>query len=314
MQESLRQPWVASTAYAKRRGPKTWFPYLVLTPMMVWFVGFVLFPILYSIWTSLHLWVAENPALSTFVGFQNYVDLLTNNPRFVTSFSNTFKYAIFVTLICVPLGFLLAIPLSKVARLNRFYTFAFFLPSLVPASIIGIVFVFFYQPTFGTFNYLLGKLGIPMINFLKDSNIAIFAIGGAEIWQRLGFVVLICYTGLLELPPALLEAARIDGANGRQVLFYITLPLMRRVLLFVTVVTVIGALQAFDLIYGMTFNNGGGLGGPGDSTYTLGLYVFNEGLGRFRFGTAGAASTILFIIIFIATLMQFRFFRSRWEY
>lgn len=313
IETSLSPPQTAARILPIRR-PKSWFPYIVLTPMIVWFLVFVLYPVVYSLWTSLHLWIVEDPSKSVFVGLQNYIDLFTTDRRFPTALRNTLAYGFAVTAFCVPVGFLAAAALSRVKSLNQIYIFTFFLPSLVPASVIGVVFGFFYQPTFGTANFLLQSMGLKPLIFLKDPNLAIWTIATVEIWQRIGFVVLICYSGLMELPQALLEAARIDGANSRQILTRIILPLMTRVLLFVTVVTLIAALQAFDLIYVMTLTGtGSSIGGPGISTYTLALLVFNEGLTRFRFGTAGATASVLFIIIFIATILQFRFFRTRWE-
>jgi ABC-type sugar transport system permease subunit len=162
----------------------------------------------------------------------------------------------------------------------------------------------------------LKGIGLAPLNFLKDSNLALWTIATVEIWQRIGFVILVSYAGLVSMPGALIEAARIDGATGLQVLLRITLPLMRRVLVFVSVVTLIGALQSFDLIYVMTTSGGTGSspGGPGISTYTLGLLVYNEGLIRGTYGTASATASILFVIVFFATLLQLRFFRQNWDY
>lgn len=295
--------------------PSFWFPYIVLAPMILWALIFVVYPVLYSIWVSFHLWVAEDPSLSQFVGLENYINLFTEDRRFPTAFANTLKYSGVVTVVCLVFGFIIANILVRV-NANQTYLFAFFLPSLVPPAVVGVVFNVFFQPAYGLANFLLVDiLGFEPLLFLKDPSLAIWTVAIVEIWMKIGFVILISYAGLLELPPQLFEAARIDGASEFQMVWLVTLPLMRRVLLFVTVVTLLQALQAFDLIYVMTAASGSGgtPGGPGISTYTLALLVYNEGLIRFQFGTASATANILYVLVFVATLFQIRLFRDRSE-
>lgn len=315
IQNTISQPFPVRSRI-RRRTFRNAFPYIVITPMLVWCLVFVIYPVAYSVWVSLHQWIASAPAQSPFVGIQNYIDLVTTDRRFPTAFRNTLVYTLVVTPIVLVIGFGIASLMVRVSRLTRYYMFAFFLPSLVPASIIGVVFGLFYQPTFGLANFLLTRVGFAPLNFMKDPDLALWTVATVEVWQRLGFAVLILYAGLLTLPHVYTEAARMDGANRLQILRFITLPLTRRVLIFVTVVTIIAALQAFDLIYIMTTSGGTGSspGGPGISTYTLGLLVYNEGLIRGKYGPASATATILFVIVFGATILQLRFFRQTWEY
>jgi len=299
-----------------RKRTKNLFPYLVLTPMMVWVAVFVVYPAAFAIWTSMHLWIIEEPLASPFVGLQNYINLVQLDPRFPVAVKNTLIYGAFVTLVVVPLGFLLAYILWKATKLKNLYTFAYFMPYLMPPAIVGILFSFFYQPAFGTANFVLGLAGIPRLGFLRDPQMAIWTVGTVEIWLRMGFAVLILYSGMISLPIVMVEAARIDGANELQILWKIITPLMTRVLVFVSAVTMITALQTFDLIYVMTSSSGSGgsPGGPGISTYTMSLLVYNEGLMRFKLGTASAVSVLLFILVFLGTWLQLRYMRQDWEY
>ena len=315
-QASLTQSNPASPV-RKRNPARTWFPYIVLAPMLLWFVVFTLYPVLYSLWTSLHLWTPEVGLASPFVGLKNYVDLFTIDPFFKTAFKNTVLYGLFVTAVVVPTGYFLAYCLRQIRFFNNGYTFLYFLPYLMPASIIGILFGFFYQPIFGTVNYMLGQIGLPKPGWLLDPKLAIWTVATVEIWLRVGFATLLTYAGLAALPNSLLEAARIDGAGTWRIFVSVTTPLMSRVLVFVSAVTMINALQTFDLIYVMTRTGGGtggSPGGPGISTYTMALMVYMEGLQRFQVGPATAVSTILLAMVLVFTVLQLRFFRAKWEF
>ncbi len=312
-----RPPKEAAPTRGSRNPTRTRFPYIVLVPLMAWFVVFTLYPVVYAIWTSLHLWTPELGASSPFVGIQNYVDLVTTSPTFKTAFRNTILYGLAVTAVVVPLGYLFAFALRQIKWFSNGYTFIYFLPYLMPAAIIGILFGFFYQPIFGTVNYMLGSLGLPKPGWLTDPRLAIWTVASVEMWLRVGFATLISYSGLASLPPALFEAARIDGAGTWRMFRSITTPLMSRVLVFVSAVTMISSLQTFDLIYVMTRTGGGtggSPGGPGISTYTMALMVYMEGLQRFNVGPATAVSTILLLMVLAFTVVQLRLFRADWEF
>jgi multiple sugar transport system permease protein len=300
-----------------RSPTRTIFPYVVIVPLMLWFVVFTLYPVVYSLWTSLHLWTPELGFSSPFVGLKNYIDLVTIDPFFKVSLKNTLLYGIFVTAVVVPAGYLLAFCLRQLRRASDGYTFVYFLPYLMPASIIGILFGFFFQPIFGTVNQALGALGLYKPGWLQDPKLAIWTVALVEIWLRVGFATLITYSGLASLPNSLLEAARIDGASTWKIFISVITPLMSRVLVFVSAVTMINALQTFDLIYVMTRTGGGtggSPGGPGNSTYTLALMVYMEGLQRFKVGPATAVSTVLLLLVLAFTIVQLRVFRADWDF
>jgi multiple sugar transport system permease protein len=299
----LRLPLVGQV-----RRPRSWFPWLVLTPVMIYFVLFLLYPIVYAIWVSLHLWIIERPSASEFVWFQNYTDLLLPTSRFGPAFLNTMKYVVVRTALLVPAALGLALLLSRFAKSQRFFLFCVFAPVVCPGAAIGVLWTVLLHPRFGMINQALWLLGLPKQGFLTSANQALNTIIAVDIWMSLGFGTVIFLAGLLSIPEQLTEAARIDGANRWRLFWRITLPLLSSTTLFVTVTTLIGAFQVFDLVLVMTN------GGPGYATYVLSFLIYNEGVARNHLGTATAISMVMFVIILIFTRVQFRMLRPRWEY
>jgi multiple sugar transport system permease protein len=294
--------------FAKLRRPRVLFPWLVLTPILIYYCVFLIYPLVYAIWVSMHLWIIERPASSPFVFLQNYTDLLLPTSRFMGAFINTLKYVVIRTVVLVPAGLLLALLLSRFVRSQRFYLFCVFAPVVCPGAAIAVLWTVLLHPRFGLINNIIMNMGLPRQGFLTSPDQALYAIVGVDIWQSMGFGAVIFLAGLLGIPEQFIEAARIDGANRWQLFWKITLPLLAPTTLFVTVVTLIGAFQVFDLILVMTD------GGPGYSTYVLSYLIYNQGMLRNQMGSATAIALIMFIIILVFTRLQFRLMRPRWEY
>jgi multiple sugar transport system permease protein len=293
------------------------FIILALTPIIIYFGLFILYPLLYSFYASFHLWVPENPFTSKFIGISNYIKLFTTDPRFIKAFSNTMIYVALKTISVIIIGMILALILDNVRRFQRLYIYLIFLPVLCSASAIGLLFLYLYQPAFGLFNVILSGIGLQPQPFLSDARQALFCVIAADIWQTLGFSTLIIFTGLINMPKVFTEASRIDGANPFQTFFHVTLPLLADTILFVSVYTMIMAFQVFDFIFVMTSSGGGtggAAGGPGVSTYVLSLLVYNEGLLRMQIDKGSAVGTVMFVIILIMSIIQFRILKPKWEY
>lgn len=293
------------------------FPICVLAPMVIWYILFVYYPVFYSIFSSLHLWVAQNPEDSTFIGFKNYVELFTIDPRFKTALLNTVKYVLTKVAIVVPIGLLLATILERLRKGQKFYIYAVFLPALCSATAIGILFTYIYQPSFGLINEILSKLGLPRQPFLSSPKQAIFCVIITDSWQYMGLTTLIFFAGLSNLPSQFEEASKVDGAGAFRTFFKIKLPLLGHTLVFITIYTMINAFQFFDFIFVMTSTGGGtggASGGPGYSSYVLSLLVYNEGMLRMHIDKASATATIMLFIVMILTILQFKFLRPKWEY
>jgi ABC-type sugar transport system permease subunit len=295
-------------ARSGRSRPRSLFPWLVLTPVLIYYVVFLLYPLVYAVWVSLHLWIIENPSASKFVLFQNYSDLLLPTSRFRDAFGNTVEYVVIRTTVMVTLGLLLALLLSRFERVQRFYIFCVFAPALCSSAAIAVLWVWLYHPRFGPINASLALLGSDRQGFLTSSGQALYSVIAVDVWQHVGFGAIIFLAGLLNIPEQILEAARIDGAGRWQLFWRVTLPLLSHTTLFMTVVTLIGSFQVFDLILVMTS------GGPGYSTYVLSYLIYNEGILRNALGTATAISLVMFAIIILFTIVQFKLLRPRWEY
>ena len=304
------------TAFSRARS-RYFFPIAVLLPISAWYVIFLYYPTIYSLWASLHLWVAENPSKSTFIGLENYVALFTTDPRFQKALVNTFLYVALKAAIVVPIGMIIALLLEKLRHGTRLYVFAIFLPALCSATAIGILFNYLYQPSFGLFNAILKRLSLPSQPFLSSAAQAIYCVIITDSWQYMGFTTLIFYTGLMSLPDVFGEAARVDGAGPFRIFFQVRLPILGHTVMFITVYTIINAFQSFDFIFVMTSSGGGtggASGGPGFSSYVLSLQVYIDGMLRMHIDTSTTVATVLLGIVLALTLVQLRLLRPKWEY
>lgn len=296
---------------------KNLFPLFVLVPVLIWIGIFIFYPLLYSIWASLHLWIPEKPWSSVFVGLNNYIKLFSSDPKFIVSIKNTFIYVGIKTAAVVVIGIAIALLLNQAAKIQKYFIYSVFLPFLCPAAAIGILFLYFYQPTFGLFNSILNFLHIPTQGFLSNSAQAIYCVIAADVWQTIGFSTLIFFTGLKSMPGTFLEAARVDGAGPFRSFFNVTFPLLGDTFLFIIVYTMINAFQVFDFIFVMTVSGGGTggtAGGPGISSFVLSLMVYNEGMLRMQIDKGAAVSIIMFIAIFILAIFQYKILKPKWEY
>jgi sn-glycerol 3-phosphate transport system permease protein len=260
---------------------------------------FSYWPALYNIYLSFTDWNLLD-AFPTFVGLEKYKELFSD-PEFFDILLNTL---IFTTVSLVgslvgglALGSLLA---TKVPFTGFVRTFAF-APHMLPGAAVGMLWLFMFDPSFGLSRVIFNVVGLDSPQWTTTSDWALWSITIAYLWQRLGFVTVIYYTAILDLPQELYEAASLDGAHGPKMLRYITLPLLSPITFFLSVTGVIAAAQAFDLISIMTS------GGPGTASTTLSWMVYQEAFQNFDIGRASAAATVLFVILLIMTFLQVRF-------
>jgi ABC-type sugar transport system permease subunit len=277
--------------------------YLFIAPSAVALIVFTIWPIVQAFWMSLHEWsfmAQERP----FVGAGNYQELV-GDPRFWNALRNTVVYTIVGGPFQIGLALLLAVALNGKIRGRAFLRSAYFIPVISSLAIMAIVWAFLFDPDIGLVSAWLAELGLPRIAWLREPGTAMLAVIVVGIWKTLGFNMVILLAGLQGIPAEHYEAAEIDGASRWQQFLHITIPGLRQTLLFVTVISVIASLQAFDQIYVMT------RGGPLFSTETLVSYVYRQGFELFRLGYASAISWVLFLIIVVLAVFQLRFFRYR---
>ena len=277
-------------------------PYFFISPFYILFAIFFLFPTLFALVLSFYRWGAlDTPQ---FFGLKNY-DHLFKDPVFWTSVSNTVFYASCSLFIIVPLALLEALALnSKLLKFRVLWRVVYFAPIVTSTVAISLVFRMLYNKDFGTFNGIIMALGGTPVDWLGDFRAAKLAVLGVVIWRWTGLLAVYFLAGLQSIPEELHEAAAIDGATVLDRFFHITLPLLRPVMLFVSVIVLIGSMQIFDDPQVLT------AGGPSNASLSLVQYLYTQGITNLSFGFASAVGLFLFVMIFILSLIQFRVFRG----
>jgi len=259
---------------------------LLLLPVAL-FLLMIVIPIIQSIWTSFYDWDGTGPA--TWVGLANYSELFQDE-QFLTSLKNNVIW-ILMFLLAPVFGLALALFLNQPLRELRFIKAVFFLPLVLAPVIIGVVFTWFYDPTFGILAILFRSLGLQPIAILSDETFVTFGIIAAALWAQVAFCLVLFLAGLTQLDADLIAAGRIDGASGWSLLRYIVLPQLRSVTFVATIITVIGSLRNFDLISVMT------QGGPYGSSTVLAYQMYDATIFSYRAGYGAAIATVLFSIM-----------------
>ena len=288
-------------------------PFLFLAPAVGLFLIFVIYPIADSIWVSFHEWsgvnryaVDEDGNLKNFkwVGLDNYIYLFTNDDEFYVAVFNNIKW-FFFSLLAIPFGILLALFLNQQIFGIRWVKSLFYFPFVINAVVIGVIFTWFYNPKYGALTLVLGFFGLDPIPMLADENLATYGIIIASFFPGIAYTMILYITGLTGVSREMIEAGRIDGASGFTMLWHVVLPQLRPATLIAIVVTLVGALRAFDLIAVMT------AGGPWGSSEVLAYKMYQEALFNFRMGYGAAIATILFLImdIYIAWFL-YRLFKN----
>jgi len=244
-----------------------------------------------------------------FVGFANYERVFTN-PLFYQAIGNTFYIWLMNYIPQIVFALLLGVILTnKNIKGRETLRTIYFLPNLVTASSIGVLFAVLLDWRFGTLNHGLMKLGLisEPINYLSKGWVVQGAVSFIQWWQWFGYTMIIMMAGLNAISSELYEAAHIDGASRSQAFFSITLPLLKPTLLYVMVTSLIGGLQIFDIPKVLT----NGRGGPDNSILTMVLYLYNQAFKNFNLGYAAALAYALFIIILILSAVLFKLFDSK---
>lgn len=295
-------PAVAQAASpARRRMPLTSRPafwgWLCISP---WLLGFLIFtagPMLMSLYLSFCKYDLYE---MHWVGTKNYEVLLTQDPLFWKSLTNTAIYALF----SVPLGLagslLIALLLNQKVRGMPIFRTLFYLPSLVPAVASSLVWQWVFHPDAGILNYALSFFGIPGPAWLQDPKTALGSLILMSLWGIGGGRMIIFLAGLQGISDELYEAASLDGARGWTVFRHITLPMLSPTIFFNLILGIIGSFQVFTSAYIMT------AGGPNNATLVYVLYLYNNAFRYFKLGKASAMAWILFAILLVFTMIQFK--------
>jgi multiple sugar transport system permease protein len=264
-------------------------PWLFMLPALLLFLVYVIYPITQSIAYSFYEWDGIGPKI--FIGIQNYIDLYYD-PQFWTALWNNILWLVFYML-AVPLGLGIALFLNQEVLGIRAVKSLFFFPFVISQVIIGIVFAWFYDPGYGLLKIIVGVFGFDPIPVLADETLVTYGIIAAGLWPQIAYTMILFLTGLNNLHPEQIEAARMDGAKGWTMLRYVILPQLRPATFIAIVVTVIGALRSFDLVASMT------AGGPYGSSTVLAYFMYEQAIFNYRMGYGAAIATVLFLIMLI---------------
>ncbi|WP_059052336.1 carbohydrate ABC transporter permease [Paenibacillus senegalimassiliensis] len=268
---------------------------LFVLPAFILFLAFFIYPIFTAINNGFTSWngISKNV---TYIGLDNYV-MAFQDVAFWKSVRNNVYFILFSCLIQVPLIIFFSLLIANVKKFKGLYKTAVFMPSIMSTAVIGILWGFIYNPDFGLMNEVLGIFGISPIYWLSDKNWAMIAILITNAWQWTGFYIVMVLAAILSIPRELDEAAAIDGANGIQRAWKITIPLIMPIISVVIMLSMAGAMKAADIVLVMT------KGGPAGSTDVMATYMIRYAITSFRHGFGNAIAVLIFLFTIIITVV-----------
>ncbi|MFN8444868.1 MAG: sugar ABC transporter permease [Caldilineaceae bacterium] len=287
--------------FQKIRYRQEFWAWVFLAPGLLYFLIFLILPLLASIYVSFTDWDIMTPP--EWVGIANYQELLQNE-IIRRSIFNTFYYAIVTIPITIALGLLIALALNRAFFGRAVFRVIYYLPVVISAAATALLWIWIFQSQVGLLNHVLKALALPTQNWLTSPKYAMPVIMWTGIWQSLGWSVVVFLAGLQGIPEIYYEAGKIDGANGRQLFRHVTWPLLAPTTLFVFVILIIGSLQVFGTVLIMTD------GGPLNSTTVIVHQVYINAFQYLRMGYASAMGIILFLFILLLALTNLRIFGS----
>ena len=272
-------------------------PYVFIAPNLVLFSVFVFFPLLYAAFISVHEWsLIDSP---TFTGTRNYERLLSDR-QFWQAIKNTVLFSLATVPTSLALGVALAIGLNRELPGRTLLRSVYFLPVVISSVATAVIAAWLFNDNYGVINALLREVGIGPVAWLSTPRWALPSIIVTTLWVRVGFCMVVYLAALQSISPSYYEAARIDGATRWQQFRFVTWPLLRPTTFLLLILNVIYSFQVFDLIFVMTG------GGPGFSTTMIVQYIYEAAFASSEMGYASAMGMVLFVLILLFTLIQWR--------
>lgn len=281
--------------------------YTFLAPFLIFFAIFFVRATIASVEMSFYDWRLLRPT-RPYIGIQNYLELF-DDPIWWSSVVHTLYFTAMTVVGTSVVGLAAALAVTRPIHGRGFFRVLLYIPQLMSVGAVGLIWNWLWSGQFGVINYLLSFFGVRPINWLGEPDLVLPVLSFTTIWWTFGFPMLIYIAGIQGIPEHLYEAARIDGASGWQSFRYITLPLLRPTILFVTVTGVIGHFQVFGQPYIIT-----GGGGPGRSSWTVIIYLYQQAWVAFRMGFGAAVAVVIAIIMAIITTFQFKIISRPVEY
>ncbi|MEA3338137.1 MAG: sugar ABC transporter permease [Chloroflexota bacterium] len=286
------------------RSERRWAVFF-LTPSIIGFLAFTALPVVASLGLSFVKWNLIHPP--EFVGLGNYARAL-HDPMFWRVLKNTAVYTVGTVPTSMALSLALALALNQKIRGVTLFRGLYYLPVVAPMVAITMVWRWLYNSNFGMINYLLSLVNVPAVPWLTSTRWAMPSVIIMSVWKSLGYGMVIYLAGLQGIPQHLYDAAAVDGANAWQRFRHVTLPMLTTTTFFVMVTSIISSFQVFGQVYVLT------RGGPANATATMVYYIFQNAFQSFRMGYASALSWLLFVVIFLFTVIQYRAQRERTYY
>jgi len=279
--------------------------WIFLLPELSLLAIFVALPVFMSLQYGFTKYDVLSPA--KWIGIRNYVKLLGDD-LFWKSLRNTLYFSGVTIPVEVAIGLILALLLNTKIFLRGFFRSAYFLPVVTPIIATAMVWNFLYNPSAGIFNYFLSSLGLPTQNWLTDPKLAMPSVMAMSIWHEVGFEMIVFLAALQGIPSHLYEAAKLDGAGKWRCFWHITIPCLKPAFLFILVMLTIYSFQIFGQIYVMT------AGGPANATITVVYNIYMKAFQHLKMGYAASMALVLFVVIFIISFMNMKFFGQEVKY
>ena len=315
--ESMPSPALSATGYSRRR--EAALAYLYILPAAAVLLVFRLYPVANSLYISFHKWFI---AKDSFIGWENYRELL-GDAKFWLAWRVTIYYVLASVPLTLAIALVMAVILFRKLPLRGLYRTLYFIPYVTSLVAAAMVWRWIFDSQWGILNYVITGLGGPRIAWFLEPrgifqqwalargitlpdwavgpSLALLAVSGMSIWHYVGYDIVIYLAGLGNIPAELYEAARIDGADERQIFWRITLPLLSPTTFFLSIMSTIGAFRSFNQFYVMT------AGGPLGTTRTVAYFIFETFFDKTNVGYATAAAVVLFLAILALTIFQLRF-------
>lgn len=274
-------------------------PYLFMLPALVIYLSVIIFPVFYSLWISFHS--GTGIGNMNFVGLKNYTQLIQDKV-FWMSFQHTIIWIVLTVFVTTTVSLMLAVLMNQKFAGRTFFRAFFYFPSVISAIAVAIIWRWIYNPQMGFINQFAKLLGINFTQtWISKPNTALTALFVAALWQAIGQPMILFLAGLGGISPDVLEAASIDGANGVQKFFRITVPLMKDTFIMVISTLLIAAMKVYDIVKGLTN------GGPNNATQVLASYMYDQVFqyNNVGYGTALAIVMVLMMLVVIIPYMSF---------
>jgi len=279
---------------------------IFLLPSVLLFFGFIIYPIYETIVLSFHSWTGIFGAPRQFVGFQNYLNILSS-AQFWNAMVNVLYFLLGGFLVLMPLSFGLALLITSKLRFTKFMKTAFFTPVMLSTTAVALMWVYILNPSFGAMNEMLNFFGLSFLalDWLSTPTLNIWTVVMVNTWMFAGYNMLIFAAGLVAIPQSLYEAAELDGCTGLKKIYYISVPMSKQSFQVFSILCITGCIRVFDMVWAMT------RGGPNRVSETPAIMLYQQAFSFRQFGPSSAIGVILMIMGIVLSLLTVRLFKEK---